>query len=315
MKPALILCGPTGAGKTAALVRAATDPRLTEVYGNPPFEVISADSRQVYRYMPIGTALPTPEEQAVVPHHLIDMLDPRETFDVGTFTTRCEELVEDIYQRQRIPVIAGGTGFYLRGYACGLPETPPADRQVRKQLLQRLYLEGTAALHRELTTVDPDSAVVIAPNDSHRIVRALEIFITSGKPRSAFNRSQTIRANVQVQILALRMDKQILWQRLEERAGMMMAAGLREEVVALLRRGYTPEDPGLQTIGYREFFPLITRGGSPLDAGDEVTQAITFNSRRYAKRQNTFFRKLPGVQWIDPEDTEALVAALRRIRE
>ncbi len=315
MKPALILCGPTGAGKTAALVRAATDPRLTEVYGNPPFEVISADSRQVYRYMPIGTALPTPEEQAVVPHHLIDMLDPRETFDVGTFTTRCEELVEDIYQRQRIPVIAGGTGFYLRGYACGLPETPPADRQVRKQLLQRLYLEGTAALHRELTTVDPDSAAVIAPNDSHRIVRALEIFITSGKPRSAFNRSQTIRANVQVQILALRMDKQILWQRLEERAGMMMAAGLREEVAELLRRGYTPEDPGLQTIGYREFFPLITRGGSPLDAGDEVTQAITFNSRRYAKRQNTFFRKLPGVQWIDPEDTEALVAALRRIRE
>lgn len=315
MKPALVLCGPTGVGKTAALIRAATDPSLLSAHGTPPFEVISADSRQVYRHMRIGTALPTLEEQAVVPHHLIEMLDPRETFDVMTFVSRCHELVEEIHRRQRIPVIAGGTGFYLRGYLCGLPNTPPVDAAVRQELTMRLRSEGSAVLHEELQQVDPESAEVIAPGDSQRIVRALEIFLTSGKPRSAFRQPDARQATVPGEIVGLYTDKTTLWRRLEARARDMMTRGLREEVAELLRRGYTPQDPGLQTIGYREFFPLIAQGGSPRDAGDDVTAAIIINSRRYAKRQNTFFRKLPPVQWIDRDDSSALIAALRRIGE
>ncbi|MFW5786259.1 MAG: tRNA (adenosine(37)-N6)-dimethylallyltransferase MiaA [bacterium] len=331
-KPSVVfLFGPTATGKTAL---------LKVLFGNDadgPAEIISADSMQVYRHMDIGTAKPTPEERAVLPHHLIDLKAPNEPYHVGEFVTRAERLVHEITARGALPIIAGGTAFYFNVFLHGLPGTPRASAETRAALQERLAQEGLPELRRELEARDPESAARIAVGDTYRILRALEVLYQSGKPRSAFPVPAEPRRDMRILTIGLHRERTELYARINARVGEMMAAGLPDEVRRLAAMGYAPPDPGMRAIGYREFFrepgspsnrvaaPWTGgQGGEPWppraplrDLDGElpaVTTEIQRNSRRYAKRQLTFFRKLPDVAWFEPEDVNTITQVIRDFR-
>ncbi|TVR70133.1 MAG: tRNA (adenosine(37)-N6)-dimethylallyltransferase MiaA [Spirochaetaceae bacterium] len=303
MKQVLLLFGATAVGKSAALADLA---RLLPARGGA-MEVISADSRQVYRGMDIGTAKPDRHERALCPHHLIDILDPRDPFDVGSFVLACDRLVREIRERSAIPVVSGGTAFYLKGFLCGLPGTPRASLEVRALLEERLKQEGLGVLRRELEQLDPASAARIGENDQYRILRGLEVYHVTGKPRSSFTDPREPRPGLNAVVLGLQRDRKELYGRIDARVAAMFDAGLPREVEALYEAGYRPGDPGLRTIGYREFFEL---GGPPPWSRSDLSRIQTLiagNTRRYARRQELFFRKLPQVRWVEADDREALL--------
>ncbi len=294
--PTLLLVGPTAVGKTAALNALAQD--STPVH----LEIISADSRQVYRMMDIGTAKPDVQAQRRTPHHLIDVISPGESWDVGQFVEAADALIPQIRGRGAVPVICGGTGFYHQGYIFGLPGTPRASTALRRRLEDRFHREGLEALRQELREVDPESDRRIAANDRYRVLRALEVYHTSGHPLSAYGVPSTPRGGVAPVVVGLYRTREELYRRIAVRVDRMFEEGLPGEVVRVLECGYSPTDPGLRTIGYREFFDV---GGPPPWSGatlEQVRAMIVRNTRRYAKRQETFFRRLPGVQWIHADD-------------
>lgn len=313
----VFLFGPTATGKTAL---------LKDLFGNDvngPAEIISADSMQVYRHMDIGTAKPTPEERAALPHHLIDLKEPDEGYHVGEFVGRAERLVHEITDRGALPVIAGGTAFYFKVFLHGLPGTPEARPETRSALQERLENEGLPALRRELEEHDPESAARIAETDTYRILRALEVLYETGKPRSAFAVPAEPRRDMRILTVGLSRERSELYSRINARVEEMVSAGLPDEVRRLTAMGYAPPDPGMRAIGYREFFreppgTPSSRERPPLrDLGTDlpaITTAIQRNSRRYAKRQLTFFRKLPGVEWFEPEDAHRIGDRIRDFR-
>jgi tRNA dimethylallyltransferase len=301
---ALILFGPTGVGKTAALAS------LTTCFPDHPFEIISADSRQVYRGLDIGTAKPTPRERAAIPHHLIDVLDPRERWDVGRFVEEADRLVREITRRGATPILSGGTAFYLEAYLLGLPGTPRVDEALREELQARLDREGVEPLLAELSRVDPAGAARIHRNDSYRILRALEVYHASGRPLSSYRPPRQRRAGVEATVIGLFRDRADLYGRIDRRVAEMFAAGLPREVERLMEAGYRRDDPGMQSIGYREFFEI---GAPPPwnEADLERTEKlIARNTRRYAKRQITFFRRIPSVEWVQVDDETPSAAVL-----
>ena len=285
--------------------------RLAEYGLRDTVEVISADSRQVYRGMDIGTAKPDLDERRRTPYHLIDVIDPTERFDAGEFVTACDRLIPEISSRGKRAVISGGTAFYIKAYLFGLPGTPRATEEVRRTLETRAAEEGLDELRRELRRVDPTTEGRIAPNDRYRILRALEVWYTAGRPLSSYEEPSTPRRGIEALLIGLRRDRRALYRRIDERVGRMFAEGLADEVKRLLDGGVDPSVPGFQAIGYREFVEV---GGLPPWTDDELAEIerlIARNSRRYAKRQELFFRRLPGVRWIDADDVEAIVAAVR----
>lgn len=291
--PLVLLFGPTGVGKTELILR------LFSGIG----EVISADSMQVYRGLDIGTAKPSPEVRHRVPHHLIDILDPREQYTAGEFVHRAEELIPRIELRGHIPIISGGTAYYFRNFLYGLPETPVADPSIREWLDQRLLTEGLPHLYEELKRVDPVAGERISPRDTYRILRALEVYHATGRPLSAFPVPKTPRLDRPYLLIGLQRDREDLYQRIDARVEEMFRQGLPEEVARLMASGYREEDPGMRGIGYREFFRLGRLGCLTLS---QIKMEIQKNSRRYAKRQITFFKSLPGVRWIDPDSINHL---------
>jgi tRNA dimethylallyltransferase len=296
------LFGPTGVGKTDVVFE------LFRLSG----EIVSADSMQVYRGMDIGTAKPEQEEREQLPHHLIDCRTPREQFHAGDFVTACDQLIPQIRERGKVPVIAGGTAFYLRCYLFGLPGTPQTPPEIRAALRQHLKEAGPEKLHRELQRVDPIGAQEIAPHDGYRIIRALEVYRTTGRPRSDFRVPSTVRSGIDVLIVGLHRDRTELYERINRRVEAMFRAGLVDEVSRLLSEGYRFDDPGMQAIGYREFAEL----GIPPWSEESlavVRERIQRNTRRYAKRQITFFRSLPDVKWIHADDRSALKELLRTV--
>ncbi len=280
----------------------------------PPFEIISADSRQVYRSMDIGTAKPSPAVLRRIRHHLIDVIDPDESWDVGRFVAECDRLVPEIEGRGKRAIISGGTAFYVRGYLFGLPRTPPTPPTLRAHLAERLVREGLDALRDELRRVDPASDERIAANDRYRVLRALEVYYTAGRPLSEYAVPQTPRSDREVVAVGLYRERDELYRRIDERVDAMFDVGLPREVESLVRRGYTAADAGMRTIGYREFFSV---GGAPpwsVASLERIRNEIARNSRRYAKRQETFFRRLPGVTWIHADADAACEAVLDRSR-
>ena len=329
--PVLVLFGPTASGKTGILLR-LFGPGGLSVCGA---EVVSADSMQVYRGMDIGTAKPSPEERKKLPHHLIDIRSPDEQFNAGDFVRLAREAVCDIAKRGRLPVVSGGTGFYLKNLIQGLPEAPPSDAAIRTGLKTELREKGAAFLMEELTRVDPESARRIHINDEYRLLRALEVSRLSGLPLSSFKVSGAAPAGKErggaapafadgsgefrFLVLSLTRPREELYRRINERCTAMFAQGLPDEVRGLYNAGFSPKDPGLRAIGYREFFIENNPGEFNLSQDTAGVQALVAqNSRRYAKRQITFFSQtagspLPQIKLIDASGDEDKTA--RRIYE
>ncbi len=292
--PLVILFGPTAVGKTELVER------LAESF--PRLEIVSADSMQVYRHLDIGTAKPTQALRRAVPHHLIDIVEPDVQFDAGQFVRRAEQAVAQIRARGGLPVLCGGTAYYLRSFICGLAQAPASDPAVRRQLKEELSRRGLGALLEELGSVDPATRAAVAEADAYRVLRALEVYRAAGRPLSSFANPDRPRADYSFLILGLTRERLELYRRIDARVEGMFAAGLPREVAGLLARGYGPDDPGLRGIGYREFF-LMQRGCWTLA---DLREAIQLDSRRFAKRQITFFKSLPGVEWLPAGEPEGV---------
>jgi len=270
---------------------------------------------QVYRGMDIGTAKPSPREQAKIPHHLIDIKNPDEQFNAWEFVRRAEEACLAAAGRGALPVVSGGTGFYLKNLVQGLSEAPPSDLLIRQNLKAELLSRGAASLMEELRGADPVSAERIHINDVYRLLRALEVYRLTGRPLSFFAASPK-KVTDTFLLIGLRRSREELYRRINARTAAMFSAGLPAEVERLFQAGYTPSDPGLKAIGYREFF--VEENGWRLSCDMAGVQAlIAQNSRRYAKRQVTFFASLPDVKWVDcGRDGDAAAAGIEReIRE
>lgn len=287
LPPLIVICGPTAVGKTALAV---------ELAKHYPVEVVSADSRQVYRSMDIGTAKPTAAERAALPHHLLDVVWPDEPFDAARYSLLADEAIAGVLGRGHLPLLVGGTGLYIRALTEGLVEVPAADPQVRAQLQQQGAKEGSPALHRRLAEVDPAAAATLHPNDLVRIVRALEVFELTGQPLSSRQRDHGFRTRrYRLLKIGLTLDRAELYRRIDQRAAAMFAEGLVAETRALLDAGYGPELKSLQTIGYREAVRLLQGVCSQTEALADLQQA----TRRYAKRQLTWFRADSEMIWVD----------------
>jgi tRNA dimethylallyltransferase len=283
--PLVIVAGPTGVGKTATAVALAA--RL-------PIEVISADSRQVYRGMDVATGKPTPQERAAVPHHLIDVADPQDRYNAARFRADALRLVAAIRDRGRLPVVVGGTGLYIRALLRGLDPAPPADAAFRAELAALSAREGREALHARLRREAPSAAGRLHPNDSVRIIRALELSRAERADQQAWRSPASMAPRLH---LGLTMDRARLAARLRARCGAMVAAGLAREVEGLLERGYDESLPAMQGIGYRDF-ASVARGKI---STEEALRAMQRDTVRYAKRQMTWFRREPDLEWIDVE--------------
>ena len=318
--PVLVLFGPTASGKTAILEELFI-PKDIKGYRNPAYraEIISADSMQVYWGMDIGTAKPSPQTRARIPHHLIDIKSPADQFNAGEFVSLAKKAIRSAAANNALPVVSGGTGFYLKNLIMGMPETPPSDPFIRMELKSEIRKNGAAGLMEELVQKDPVSAARIHLNDTYRLVRALEVIRQSGRPLSSFAenslQAKPKRSAFRFLVLGLKREREDLYRRINERCSRMFSDGLAEEVRRFYNNGYTPMDPGMRAIGYREFFiedpepqkPYNYRFTSDL-AGTEAL--VAQNSRRYAKRQMVYFNNIPDVTWIEETDPKAAAAAI-----
>ena len=291
--PLILLFGPTAVGKTDLLLE------LFEEKG----EVISADSMQVYRGLDIGSAKPDREYLQRLPHHLISIKDPREQFSAGDFVLQSERLIPEIYSRGKIPVLSGGTAFYFKNFLYGLPKIPLFDSSYRAELNDELNQRGLDALYEELSSCDIESWKRLNSSDSSRIIRALEVFRATGKPLSSFQVSPNVRDDFSLRIIGLERDRNELYSRINRRVDIMFEQGLIEEVKLLFKSGVKSYFPAMKGIGYSEFFEMQNRGCMTInDLKDKIKQ----DSRRYAKRQITFFKSLEGIKWFSPLNIEGI---------
>jgi len=307
-RPSLVvICGPTAAGKTALSLD------LAERFGA---EIVSADSRQVYRGMDIGTAKATAEERARIPHHLIDVAEVDEDYSVADFAVQGRRAILDIAARGKHPFVVGGTGLYIRALTEGLLDAPAGDPQVRQAILDRGEAEGEGALYRRLQLIDPPLAERLKPRDQVRIVRGLEVFEISGRRLSDLQEGHAFAEQpYPLLVVGVTLERQELYRRIDGRVEAMVAGGLVEEVSALLARGFSPGLKALRTIGYQEIIRHLA-GEISLD---EAVALIQRESRRYAKRQLTWFRRDKKIIWVDslresakiPQMTELFYAAKR----
>jgi tRNA dimethylallyltransferase len=281
-----VVAGPTGVGKTAAVVALAR--RL-------PIEAISADSRQIYRGMDIATGKPTAEEQRAVTHHLIDVVDPDDRYHVARFRVDAEAAIAGARRRGRLPVVVGGTGLYIRALLRGLDPAPPADPEFRRELAGVAAREGRAALHAQLAAAEPALARRLHPNDEVRVVRALERLRAGSAVGETQVRWRLAETPWRVTYVGLALDRPTLTRRLHARAEAMVEAGLLDEVRRLLDHGYTPALSAMQGIGYRQFVEVAL---GRLGAGPAL-ELMQRETTRYAKRQMTWFARERDIAWVD----------------
>src|SRR5262245_24529492 len=304
--PLLVIAGPTGVGKTAAAVALAR---------RAPLEVISADSRQVYRGMDVATGKPTAEERRAVPHHLIDVADPDHRYQAARFRRDASALITDITTRGRLPAVVGGTGLYIRALLRGLDPAPPADLALRRELAEALQREGRAALHARLAREAPALARRLHPNDHVRVVRALERVRAQGALAVDQERWTRPAGDYATLYVGLTMERVRLARHLRLRAATMAGAGPACEVATSLARGYDPSLPAMHGIGYRDFAAVVQ---GRLDAAEAI-RLMQRDTVRYAKRQWTWFSREPDVHWLDvdicggPEGVAAIVE--QRLKE
>jgi len=294
------IVGPTAVGKTATAIE------LAKLLGG---EIISADSRQVYRGMDVGTAKPTLNQQKDIPHHLIDLFDPDETVSAGRYRTLALNTVADIQRRKRWPIFVGGSGLYIRALQNGIFEESRTDVSIRAEIKRELDEKGVAELYNRLMKIDPETAVKIHLNDAKRITRALEIFMTTGKTPSQLFREQKTEPPFAYRTFALDMPREDLYRRIDERVDQMISDGLVAEVQKLLSVGFRRNLDSLMTLGYREVVKFIDGKCSH----EEMIVQIKQNTRHYAKRQITWFRNQISADWISVSPTDRPEEIARRI--
>ena len=287
-KPVIVLVGPTAIGKTELSLT------IAERFS---CEIVSLDSMQVYRYMDIGTAKVSNEERARIPHHLLDMVNPDEEYNASRYVDDALAAIGTIHHKGKIPLLTGGTGLYLRALTEGLFEMGVCHPEIRQQLQQKLGTHGISKLHEELSLVDRSSADKIHLNDTHRILRALEIFYGTGKSWSDHlldqAKQQTAGRFTNILRLGLTCERKALYSRIDKRSSQMLRQGLKEEVKDLLVKGYAPTLKPMQAIGYRHMLDHIFNG-VPLM---ETENLLARDTRRYAKRQYTWFKKM-AIEWF-----------------
>jgi tRNA dimethylallyltransferase len=291
-KVVLCIVGATASGKSSLALLLAKS-----LHG----EIISADSRQVYKYLNIGTAKPTKAQRRQVKHHFVDLLDPDATFSAGEFGRKGRETIDDIFRRKKVPIVVGGSGLYVKSLIDGFFEGPSANNEARRQLYKRLENEGAEALLGELRNVDPMSAARMFPSNTRRIVRGLEVYELTGIPLSKLQ-DQRIRIDFTPLMIGLQWDRKALYDRINERVETMLQDGLLEEASNLLNLGYTEATNSLQTVGYQE---AISHLQGEIDY-ETMVELIKRNTRRYAKRQLTWFRADRRIQWQPIADEKEL---------
>lgn len=289
-KPIIILTGPTAVGKTKASIE------LAQKTGG---EIISADSMQIYQKMDIGTAKITPEEMQGVPHHLVDILPVEESFHVYEFQQLAKKSLEKIYQNGHIPIVVGGTGFYIQALLYDVQfQEEREGSSYRKELEKIARTEGAEVLHERLKKVDPESAKAIHKNNVKRVIRALEYYEETGNPISVHNKEQRENESpYNFLYIVLTMDRKKLYARINRRVDQMAEQGLAEEVTGLHEEGYDKGLTSMQAIGYKEWFPFFEGNCSK----EEVIEQIKKDTRHFAKRQLTWFRRERDVQMIDKD--------------
>jgi len=286
--PLLVLVGPTGVGKTAVAVRLA---------GQIGMEVVSADSRQVYRGLDIGTGKPTAEERAAVPHHLVDVVDPGERYHAARFRADALAAIAGVHGRGRLPVVVGGTGLYVRALLRGLTPAPPADPALRADLERFAAEQGAPALHARLAALAPDVARRLHPNDRVRVVRALEIQARpGGAPRDTGTGDWALApSGWRLVMIGLGRARARLNAAIAERARAMLARGMMDEVRRLMAAGHEPARPPMDGIGYRQL-ALALDGRMAIE---EALRLMIRDTARYAKRQMTWFQREAEIRWLD----------------
>lgn len=285
----IVICGPTGIGKTELSIR------LAERFGG---EIVGADSMQVYRYMDIGTAKPTRQQQKRVPHHMIDAVDPGQPYDAARYLREARASIRAVAGRGRVPMVVGGTGFYIKALLYGLFQTRPKDEQLRRRLRLEAETLGGGALYERLARCDPQAASRIHPNDTYRVIRALEVFEATGRPVSAWREAHRFSdAPFDALKFALYTEREELYRRIDQRVDAMIREGLVDEVRRLLEMGYPQSLRPMQALGYRHVLAYL----SGTTDWQSAVRSLKRDTRRYAKRQLTWLRSDPEMIWIRPE--------------
>jgi tRNA dimethylallyltransferase len=285
--PILVIAGPTAAGKTDASILLARELGA---------EIVSADSMQIYRGMDIGTAKPTQEQRRLVYHHMIDIAEPDQPYSVGDYFRDARAAIDGILSSGGVPLVVGGTGLYIRALMRGLFHGPPADLDLRASLLRRESEGGPGTLYSDLVRVDPEAAIKIHPNDLRRTVRALEVYHLRDRKLSDFQREHGFQDRPYTfRLIFLVRNRSELYSRIEQRVDRMLDEGLEAEVKALADRGYRSDLSSMQGLGYKHFFDHF----SGKTTRDEAVSLLKRDTKRFAKRQFTWFRREPDAQWVD----------------
>lgn len=302
-RPLIVLLGPTAVGKSRVAVP------MARYLGT---EVLAADSRQVYRGMDIGTDKPRPEERHGIPHRLIDLLEPDQTVSTGWYREQALEQIARLYEAQRLPLIVGGTGLYIRTLIRGLCPAPPAHPAIRAELTELSRALGRDRLYADLVRVDPDTAARLHPNDESKVIRALEVFRLTGQPLSRMQERHAFQeAPFTPLLIGLHRPREALYRRIDARIDWQLAHGMVEETQQLLGRGYERESGAMKGLGYRQVSAYL--------AGEygyaEMVRRFKRDTRHFAKRQMTWFRKEPGIEWIEMEDGASVEHTVHQVVE
>jgi tRNA dimethylallyltransferase len=300
-KPLVVILGPTAVGKSRIAIEVA------KYLGS---EILTADSRQVYRGMDVGTDKPTLLAREGIVHHLIDVVDPDEPFNAGLFRRHAAAAIDECYRRRMLPLLVGGTGLYVRTLLQWLCEAPPSDPRVRARLRHEAYEQGGEQLYARLALVDPLTAAKLHPRDVPKILRALEVYLQSGSPLSSFQSMHGFRERpFSALVIGLNRERDHLYRRIEERIDWQLSHGLIDETQTLLRRGYRRDSPAMKGLGYRQVANYL--------AGEcnwnEMVNEFKRDTRRFAKRQMTWFRREPDLTWLMIEESEPAEQTVSRV--
>jgi len=290
----IVICGPTGIGKTSAAIAIATR------YNG---EIIGADSMQIYRQLDIGTAKPTRAEQSRIPHHMVNIAEPDESFDASRYLHLAREIVSSLHDRGVVPLVVGGTGLYIKALLYGLFEAEKPDERIRQRLKAEAESVGGEEMHRRLGRIDPEAAGRIHLHDTVRIIRALETYEQTGQTLTAYHRRHGFPDSpYRVLKIGLNMEREMLYERINQRVNLMVAENLVEEVKTLMNMGYSENLKSMQSLGYRHMVDYLQ---GRLD-WQEAVRTMKRDTRRYAKRQLTWLRADPQIVWTTPERIDEL---------